>query len=118
MSEVERKEAGATSGDSLRGLGTDALQRVPLAANLLGVGLGRRVRAGGVDAAIVRLVGIPKQMRGVGALQGRARRQQIGVQRRDSPAMCRLHARYRGTLTSESEGRRPSPRQDEQMPME
>jgi len=59
--------------DSLGCLGTDALQRVPLASDLLRVGLGHTVRAGGVDAAIVRLVGVPKEMGAVRALQGRAR---------------------------------------------
>jgi hypothetical protein len=59
--------------DSLGRLRTDALQRVPLASDLLRVGLGHTVRTGGVDAAIVRLVGVPKEMRAVRALQGRVR---------------------------------------------
>ena len=74
MSEVQKKARWVESRDgtnSLGCLGADALQRVPLASDLFGVGLGHTVRAGGVDAAIMRLVGIPQEMRAFRALQGR-----------------------------------------------
>lgn len=56
-------------GDVLGSLGTDALESVSLASDLFGVWLGPAVRAGG-DAAIVRLVGITKEVRAVRLLQG------------------------------------------------
>jgi hypothetical protein len=53
---------------SLVGLSTDALQRLPLSAQLLWIGLGHVV--GAVGGAIVWLVLVSEQVRGVRLLQG------------------------------------------------
>jgi hypothetical protein len=66
-----------------------------------------------VDAAVVRLVAISKEVRAVRVLQGR---QFADARQRSSMRAC--HGEGRVSPTSESEGRRPRPRQDEQMPME
>lgn len=106
-------------GDSLGCLGTDALERVSLPSNLFGIRLGQAMGARLVDAAIVRLVRVSKEMRAVRTLQGRKICVSTwGMQRRDSSAM-RVRAKgAAGSLTSASEGRRARPRHDEQMPME
>jgi hypothetical protein len=54
--------------NSLVGLGTDALQVLSLSAQLLWVGLGHIV--GAVGGAIVGLVLVSQQVRGVRLLQG------------------------------------------------
>jgi hypothetical protein len=62
---------GKARRDSLGCLGADALQGVPLPPDLFGVGLRRAVGARLIDAAIMRLVRVPKEMRAVRTLQGR-----------------------------------------------
>lgn len=78
------------------------------------------MRAGAVDAAVVGLVGVSKEMRAVRALQGRADAlaRWSAEARQLGDARARERSSGGSALTSESEGRRPRPRQDAQMPME
>lgn len=87
-------------------VGTDLLELLTLAANLLWIGL-RGVLRAGVEGAILRLVVVSEELRGVRLLQGR-------VSNRDR-APIRLTVGGMVLLTSSSER---LPRHDEQMPME
>lgn len=114
-------KGGLGEGDSLRSLGADALQRVPLASNLLGIRLRCVVRVGAVDAAILGLVGIRKEVvSAVAVLQGRLCQStfvEMGVWSSASLLFSPLSVLGLDWPTSVSEGRRP-PKQEAQMPME
>jgi len=76
--------ADKREGDELGSLRTDTLESISLTSDLFGVWLGPAVGAGVVDAAVLRLVGISKEVRAVRLLQG----SQLVYTRQDSPRLC------------------------------
>jgi hypothetical protein len=76
---AERQE-----GDELGSLGTDPLESISLTSDLFGVWLGHAVGARVIDAAVLRLIGISKEVRAVRLLQG----SQLMYTRQDSPHLC------------------------------
>jgi hypothetical protein len=62
--------ADGQEGDELGSLGTDTLESVSLASDLFRVWLRPAVGAGVIDAAILSLVGVSKEVRAVRLLQG------------------------------------------------
>lgn len=76
---AERREV-----DELGSLGTDTLESIALTSDLFRVWLGPAVGAGVIDAAVLRLVGISKEVRAVRLLQG----SQLVYTRQDSPHLC------------------------------